>query len=718
MAVDQQSGLTLWDYLLVLARQWAIIALSLLLALGWAVYTFRAPEPLYRTSTTIRVSAPTSRDALFKDVTNVLGQERTLDAQVKYLTSLEFHQLVAERVIVDQLSAARQKGASAVWPGFDQDLHAAAQHIQRNLTVEKDDGSQTLELSFFGSSIEQVETLARIVPEMFSKTNKSRVNQKYNKIRNFIRRKVDDFQERERELTQSVWMLRGNANAFNLGEDALQQTEKMLADTHLKREIVSANLTEYRERIDRVRGEQVTSPDTTDELIKRLSDKMVELEYQKSLLMRDYTTAHPKVQEISEELALTRDMLNEKIRELVGRGPESIGAFDWYRMQVEDALKLEIEMASLERQELALEQMLDSSVQEARAVATFQQELARLDSEMAHFRALRQDFHDRLVELDLSIEMDREEGGYAEVLDRTVRAPQLVVASNVVRHFSTWTIFGLLVGIVFAFFLDYNDTSIKTEQDVRRWLGLPILSSIPLLREIKKRPFKDVLPEFEMGRQTMEAFRTLRTQVEFKGIEKPLKTLLVTSTRPSEGKTAVISNLAVTFAQKGERVLLVDCDLRRPALHRHMELERSPGLSNVLVGEMDWKEAIQETDMPNLWVLSAGDMTVNPSEILGSAEMRTLMEALSKSYDRVLFDMSSVLAVTDSAILGSQVDGVLLVVKAYKTPRHYVQQAIEVMHNVDSKFIGVVFNQVRRYGSAYYYYYYYHSDSADRITRR
>ncbi|MCA9437286.1 MAG: CpsD/CapB family tyrosine-protein kinase, partial [Candidatus Omnitrophica bacterium] len=130
-----------------------------------------------------------------------------------------------------------------------------------------------------------------------------------------------------------------------------------------------------------------------------------------------------------------------------------------------------------------------------------------------------------------------------------------------------------------------------------------------------------------------------------------------------------------------------------------------------LMGDLPWRQALQETDMPNLWVLTAGDLTVNPSELLSSRQMRDLIDEFSINYDRVLFDMSSVLAVTDSAILGSVVDGVILVVKAYKTPRSYIQQAIEIMHNVGSNMVGVVFNQVRRYGSAYYYYYYYHSEA-------
>ncbi len=717
MAINDQGGLTLWDYLLVLVRQWIIVALSLALSLGWAVFSYRPSPPKFQSTVHVRIAPPTSRDALFKDVTNVLGQERSLDAQVKFLSSTEFHELVAERAIPLQMDKARKEGVRRIWPGVDLSLDTTAAEIQKGFSIKKDDANQTLSLTFTGTSEEQVATLADMVPRIFSKTNKSRVNRKYGKIRSFIRRKVDDFQDRERELTQKVWVLRGGANAHVFGGDALQQTEKMLADTHLKREIAAANLDEYRERLSRTQAVEVTDLDTSNELIKRLTSKLVDLEFQRTLLLRDYLPAHPNVRSVSEEIALTRETLNAKMREIVGRGMESASEFDRYRLHAEEAMNLELSLAGLERQELALEQMLDTSVAEARSVATFQQELARLDSETAHFRRLRQSFHDRLVELDLSIEMDREEGGYSEVVGR-VRKPEMVSRSDLARHFSVWTIFGLLVGVVFAFFLDYNDTSIKTEQDVRRWLGLPLLSAIPALKEIRRRPFRSILPEFEMGRQTMESFRTLRTQVEFKGIEKHLRTLLVTSTRPSEGKTAIMTNLAVTFAQKGEKTLLVDCDLRRPALHRHMELERSPGLSNVLMGELSWKDAVQETDMPNLWVLTAGDMIVNPSEILSSPQMRELIEEFAHAHDRVLFDMSSVLAVTDSAIMGSLVDGVLLVVKAYKTPRHYVQQAIEIMHNVGSNFVGVVFNQVKRYGSAYYYYYYYHGDSADRRSSK
>ncbi|MCB9767268.1 MAG: polysaccharide biosynthesis tyrosine autokinase [Candidatus Omnitrophica bacterium] len=710
MAGDNHQNLTLWDYLLVFTRQWTIVVVSVALAWGWAYWDYKPAQPRYSKEVAIRVIPPKSRDVFFKDVTNVLGRERSLEAQEEFLKSNEFLTLVAQQAVIEQMAKARTVGGSAIWNNLDVSLEAA-KNVVKDFDIVRNDISQTISLRFSGPSRDQVAVISELVPRMFSQLNKSRVNRKYGEIRNFIRHKLRDFQDREKDLMQSIWTLRGSTNAYSLGEDALRITENTLADVRLKKDLTKASLQEYKEQLDRIKNENVGELDYTEQLVQRLQTKLVDLEYQKALLLRDYTESHPEVQSVSEEIALTRRSLNQKLSSMMKDKPTDVSPLDWYRLQVDETFKLEVELGTLERREHALEDALDDSIQEARAITSFQQELARLESELNLFRELRRSFYNKLVDLDLSIEMDREEGGYAEVVQGISLPPTPQSVPGPWGHYLVWTFFGLLVGIVFAYFLDYNDTSIKSEMDVRRWLGLPLLSSIPTLREIRKKTFREIMPEFEMGRQTMESFRTLRTQVEFKGIDKPLKTLLVTSTRPSEGKTAIMTNLAVTFAQKGEQTLLVDCDLRRPSLHRHLDLNRSPGLSNILMGDLPWRQALQETDMPNLWVLTAGDLTVNPSELLSSRQMRDLIDEFSMNYDRVLFDMSSVLAVTDSAILGSVVDGVILVVKAYKTPRSYIQQAIEIMHNVGSNMVGVVFNQVRRYGSAYYYYYYYHSEA-------
>jgi capsular exopolysaccharide synthesis family protein len=368
---------------------------------------------------------------------------------------------------------------------------------------------------------------------------------------------------------------------------------------------------------------------------------------------------------------------------------------------------LEIELGALERKERALRGALGDSIRNAQNIAGFQQQLGELEADAKYFRDLWRQFHSKLVNLELSIEMDREGQGYVEVVSQLVPAPDAISRSDALKHFSVWILFGVLVGVLGALYLEYSDTSIKTESQARRWLGAPVLGEIPALKEIRRKAFQELIPEFGQGRPTMEAFRNLRTQVEFKSIDKPRRSLLVTSARPGEGKTSVLSNLAVAFAQKGDRTLMVDCDLRRPSLTRHMDLAPSPGLSNAVMGEVAWRDAVQETDLPNLWVMTVGDVPVHPSELLDSAQMRLLVEEFSSTYDRVLFDTSSALAVTDAAVLGAIVDGVILVVKAGKTPWRQAQRSLEILDGAGAHVLGVALNEVPRTGKAFGYDYYY-----------
>ncbi|MCA9447764.1 MAG: hypothetical protein KC931_11655, partial [Candidatus Omnitrophica bacterium] len=490
MAGDNHQNLTLWDYLLVFTRQWTIVVVSVALAWGWAYWDYKPAQPRYSKEVAIRVIPPKSRDVFFKDVTNVLGRERSLEAQEEFLKSNEFLTLVAQQAVIEQMAKARTVGGSAIWNNLDVSLEAA-KNVVKDFDIVRNDISQTISLRFSGPSRDQVAVISELVPRMFSQLNKSRVNRKYGEIRNFIRHKLRDFQDREKDLMQSIWTLRGSTNAYSLGEDALRITENTLADVRLKKDLTKASLQEYKEQLDRIKNENVGELDYTEQLVQRLQTKLVDLEYQKALLLRDYTESHPEVQSVSEEIALTRRSLNQKLSSMMKDKPTDVSPLDWYRLQVDETFKLEVELGTLERREHALEDALDDSIQEARAITSFQQELARLESELNLFRELRRSFYNKLVDLDLSIEMDREEGGYAEVVQGISLPPTPQSVPGPWGHYLIWTFFGLLVGIVFAYFLDYNDTSIKSEMDVRRWLGLPLLSSIPTLREIRKKTFRE-----------------------------------------------------------------------------------------------------------------------------------------------------------------------------------------------------------------------------------
>lgn len=204
-----------------------------------------------------------------------------------------------------------------------------------------------------------------------------------------------------------------------------------------------------------------------------------------------------------------------------------------------------------------------------------------------------------------------------------------------------------------------------------------------------------------------EAYRTLRTNIQFSSLDKPLSTLLMTSTGPDEGKSTTLANLAVTFSQAGNRVILVDCDLRRPRLHEIFAVDNSVGLTTLFIEEraldFDDKETLKETSVPNLRVLTSGQLPPNPSELLSSQRMEKLIERLKSQADLVLFDSPPILAVTDAAVLVRKVDGVLLVISAGKTKRDHAVKAKAMLEKVNARVLGVVLNNAKLDSTLYGY---------------
>lgn len=184
-----------------------------------------------------------------------------------------------------------------------------------------------------------------------------------------------------------------------------------------------------------------------------------------------------------------------------------------------------------------------------------------------------------------------------------------------------------------------------------------------------------------------EAYRTLRTNLQFSSLDDPIRTLVVTSPAPDEGKSTTVANLAVTLAQGGRRTVLVDSDLRRPALHTLFDLKSEPGLTNLMLEE-DGEPFLQETTVDGLRLLSSGPKPPNPADMLGAQKLDKIIESLAKDADIVLFDAPPVIAVTDAAVLGAKVDGVLLVISAGKTRRDHAQRAKELLEKANVRIIG------------------------------
>ena len=202
-----------------------------------------------------------------------------------------------------------------------------------------------------------------------------------------------------------------------------------------------------------------------------------------------------------------------------------------------------------------------------------------------------------------------------------------------------------------------------------------------------------------------EAYRSLRTNIEFSSFEKKLHTLVVTSASPEEGKSTTLANLAVAMAQAGKKVILVDCDLRKPSQHVAFGLRNEHGLTSLMVPDADLSSPpLQQTAQDGLWLLTTGPLPPNPSEMIGSKRMEDIIRALHERADMVIFDAPPILAVTDAAVLAAKVDGVLLVVNAGGTKRDHLQKAHALLKKVNAPLIGAVLNNVKLDSSLHKYY--------------
>ncbi len=205
--------------------------------------------------------------------------------------------------------------------------------------------------------------------------------------------------------------------------------------------------------------------------------------------------------------------------------------------------------------------------------------------------------------------------------------------------------------------------------------------------------------------QSAEAYRTLRTNIHFSSLDETVKTIVVTSSQPDEGKSTIVANLGITMAQSGMKVLAIDCDLRRSMLHRKFDLPNLEGLTSILAGRKNLQECIKAIEMPNFFILTSGPVPPNPAELLGTKKMKNLIEELKGIFDIILIDAPPVLAVTDSQVLAAICDRVLLVASYGETDKKDVVRSKELIDKVGAKILGIIINKVPNKAKKYYDYY-------------
>jgi len=414
--------------------------------------------------------------------------------------------------------------------------------------------------------------------------------------------------------------------------------------------------------------------------MQHLKTRLAELQQQKVQLSARYGEKHPAMINVNAQMADNQRQLDLETSKAL-----------W-------SIKNDYDTAVLNERTLA--QNLEAAKEDAQDLSRKSVGYNVMEREAKSNRQVYESLLQREKELRVS---NNSRANNVRIVDRA-EVPKSPLAPTGRRTWFTSLAIGLVVAIAVAFGLDYMNDTIKTPEDVARRLKLPFLGLVPSVRG-DKHP---VLASSHVPHDFGEAFRSLRTSLISKFPDSGTKLLTVTSAQPLEGKTTTACNIAMALAYGGSRVLLIDADMRRPGLHRPLRLTNERGLSQVLIGQARVRDVIQRTVDPNLLAITAGSTPPNPSELLASERMKTLISNLSHGpFDWIIIDTPPVLAVTDAVILAPLVSGVTFVVGAEMTRRRLAERALETIMAAPPKSAVVVLNKVDFARNKYYYSRYY-----------
>lgn len=392
-----------------------------------------------------------------------------------------------------------------------------------------------------------------------------------------------------------------------------------------------------------------------------------------------------------------------------------------------DKSRLETEIAEASKRYRSKHpKMIALSAQLAETNAKIDSETTRfldLNQKMVQYNLLKKDVESN-QQLYTSMLTQAKETGVSEKIEASsisvvdfAKPPDAPYKPKKIQILLISVVLAIFSGIGLVFFVEYLDSSIRTAEDVSNYLNLPFLGYLPSVLKEAKTDSERALISFQKPQSTItESYRSVRTSILFAYPEdKPLKTILVTSSIPGEGKTFAACNLAIVFAQMNERVLLIDIDMRRPKVYKSFHADQKNGMSDFLAGTIDLEKIIKPTEIRNLSLITSGTIPPNPSELLSSAKIRTFFEQIKTRYDRIIVDSPPVLNVADTSILANIADGIILVIKGASTRLEGVNRAKDKILQSKGRIIGAIVNNIMpEKEDRYYYYHYYYSEESGR----
>jgi tyrosine-protein kinase Etk/Wzc len=553
----------------------------------------------------------------------------------------------------------------------------AAQIIDNLDVAEMGKGSNILRVSSQGTDPGHVRDVVNIVTEVYREMNVVGKTQEAGKTVDFISQQLSGLQNVLDFSEQQLQEYKVQTGLTTLGPEGnslvqkLVELEQRQAEMKLKRQRVESAISIIAAAIRS--GGPLTVPTIEDvPSITESAAKLADLDAQKKGMLIDYTSSHPAVVDVQEQINRVREALLSTYQaihqELLLSERDLARTITGFDAQLENIPEAELELAKRTR-------------------------VNTVNAELYTFLLQKQQ-EARIAQASTISNV--------QIVDPAV-TPKVPIKPNKKKNLALGLILGLMLGIGLAFLLDYMDQTIKTSEDVKEKLGLNVLGIIPRIPfadEDARLPRKRLVTTLAAKSPVVESFRALRTNLNFLTAKQKHKIIMVTSSLPDEGKSTISGNLAVVLSQTGAKVLLIGCDLRRPQLFEMFGMKNEPGLVNLLMD--DDQHAIRHLTNPRMDFLPAGSIPPNPAEILDSARMARLLDKVRAHYDYVVLDAPPVLPVTDAQILAPKVDINLVVLEPCRVPEKAALQMVESLRAVDARIAGVILNDKSGRGFKYY----------------
>ncbi|MBI2131209.1 MAG: polysaccharide biosynthesis tyrosine autokinase, partial [Candidatus Tectomicrobia bacterium] len=714
-----QYDINLRDYWRIIRKR-KIIIIFTVMVLGFFSFVFaklNEPAPIYSASSAVRIEQNTALSGLVSESAS-LGAAAEITTQTAVIRSYPVMEQVAKELGMVDKSLKSDDIAK------NSRLVSVINGLAGQVNTSQVGDTNIISITVTSGDPDQAARMANTTASVFRQFDYENRNQTVLRQHEFIKGQLTQSEERLKESEKVIKEFKEAKNFLSIAVEAtsvgrvLERLQEVVSEQQKALKRIREAVEQVRNIRDVRAGRTERVPvDDIDPGLARLNQQLVELQVQRDNLLQEFTAEHPSVSDILQQI-------NNVVRQML--------------LILEGREKTLADLTRARRQELATIESRNKEIPDLSLQLQRHERLLATNQEVHNL--LRQKFEEVSIRLAGTQHLVRIVKPAFRPLGRD-NPPQIFLNTFV------GALLGLVVGLAFALVLETMDTSIGTIEDVEAYLEVPVLGVIPILdNEELERQYIESNPE-RAGRFTpdiygrlvthfvprspiAEAYRSFRTQMEFVSVEKGGNTFLITSSTPGEGETTTSINFAITCAQSNKRTLLIDADMRKPVIYRIFGIDREPGLTDILLGNNKWADCVRTmTDimlgkfdmedimltpgLDNLNLLTCGHIPPNPSEILNSTRMTQFLEEIRQEFDVIVIDTPPVLPVTDAAILGTRVDGCVLVYRVGTIARGALKRAKMQLDNVRAKVWGVVLNSMRpeatsdidsiRYQSSYYY---------------